>query len=243
MRRSRHAMDDPSSGGLRHAPDAESTPMINPVLHWRSLSPKTNRKRSRTRMGIGVLTPAFLKGISSIRRSFRWGPIKVSRVPVPDTFDLEDPVTQADPFDTPSTSSRPRRNWPPTDERNSGSTLDHIPYPYEQINMPSWSFAALESVLVNGQENYEDIGNVFEDDGVNDHDYGLDDGNRVMLISRNGENFSLSGSTTSLPISRRSNEVDRRSTEVVPPSPSTTRKHVSKSVGDCMVTHVRPIIT
>src|SRR6266849_6933350 len=71
MRRSRQARwtidsDDPRSGALHRA---EATPMIDPVLHWRSLSPKddaTDRKRSRTRMGIGVLTPAFLKGIFSI---------------------------------------------------------------------------------------------------------------------------------------------------------------------------------
>jgi hypothetical protein len=248
MQRSRQTQwtidhDDPSSGGLHHVPDAESTPMINPVLHWRPLSPRTNRKRSRTRMGMGVLTPAFLRGISSIRRLFGWGPIKVSRVPVSDTFDLEDPVTEADPFDTPSTSSRSRRNGPLPDGRNSGSTLDRLPSPHDLINKPSWSSAALESVLVNGQENYEDTGNVFEDDGANDHDYGMDDGNRVMLISRNGEDFSLSGSTISRPISRISNEVDRRSIEVVPPSPSTTRKQVSKSVDNCMVNHVRPIIT
>jgi hypothetical protein len=243
MRRSRQARwtiddDDPSSGAL---PDAEATPMINPVLYWRSLSPNTNRKRSRTRMGMGVLTP-LLKGISSIRRLFGWGPTKVSPLPVTDNFDLEDPVTEADPFDTlRSTSSRSRRNGAPTDGRASGSTLDRIPSPHDLINKPSWSSAALESVLDNGQENYGDTGNVIEDERANDHDYGMDDGNRVMLISRNGENFSLSGSTISLPISRRSNEVDRRSTEVVPPSPSTTHKQVSKSADNCMVARVTVI--
>ena len=235
MRRSQRAQwtiddDDPSSGGLHHVPDAESTPMMNSVLHWRSLSPNTNRKRSRTRMGLGVMTPAFLKGVSSIRRLFGYGPVKVSRVPVPDTFDLEDPVTNADPFDSPSTSSGSRRNGPSTDGRNSRSTLDRIPSPHDLLNKPSWSSAALENVLVNGQENCEDSGNVFEDDGANDHDYGMNDDNGVMLISRNGENFSLSGSTVSLPISRWSNEVDRRSIEVVPPSPSTNRKQVSKRI-------------
>ena len=248
MRRSRQARwtiddDDPSSGALHHVSDAEATPMINPVSQWRSLSPQSDRMRSRIRMGMGVLTPAFLKGISSIRRLFGW-PIKVSRAPVSDTFDLEDTVTEADPFDTSrSTSSRSRRNGPLTDGRTSGSTLDRIPSPHDLINKPSWSSAALESVLDNGQENYEDTGNVFGDDGVNGHNDGLDARNGVMLISKNGDDFSLSGSTISVPISRRSNEVDRRSIEVVPPSPPTINKQVSKSVNNCRMIHVRPIIT
>jgi len=215
--------DGPSSGALHHAPDAEATPMIGRVVRWRSLSPKddaTDRKRFSTGMGMGVLTPAFSKGIRSMQRLFGWGPIKVSRVPVPDTFDLEDPVTKADPFDTPrSASSRSWRNGPPTVGRNSGSTLDRIPSPHLVINKPSWSSAALESVLDNGQENDEGTGNVFEDDGANDPDHGTNAGNRVMLISRDGEDFSLTGSMISVPLGRRSIEVDRRSIEVVPPTP------------------------
>lgn len=254
VRRSRQARhrwtiddDDPSSGALHHVPDAEATPMITPVLQWRFLSPRgdaTDRKRFSTRMGMGVLTPALSNGISSIRRLFGWGPIKVSRVPVPDTFDLEDSVTITDPFDTPrSASSRSWQNGPPTVGRNSGSTLDRIPSPHHLINKPSWSSAALEPVVDNGQENYEDTGNVFEDDDANDHGHGTDAGNGVILISRDGEDFSLSGSMTSVPIGRRSIEVDRRSIEVVPPSPHTINKQVSKSVHNCIVIHVRPVIT
>jgi hypothetical protein len=236
MRRSRKARhtwtidnDDPSSRALHHIPDAEATPMIDPVLHSRSLSPKndaTDRKRFSTRMGMGVLIPAFSSVIGSIRRLFGWGPIKVSRVPVPDTFDLEDPFTKADPFDTlRSTSSR---SW--TVGRNSCSTLDRIPSPHNLINKPSWSSAALEPVLNNDQQNYDDTANVFEDDGANDHDRGTDAGNGVILISKDGDDFSLSGSLISVPIGRRSIEVDRRSIEVVPPTPHTINKQVSKSV-------------
>lgn len=243
MRRSRQARqrwtidnDDPSGGALNHAPDPEATPMIGPVLHWRSLSSNddgTDRKRFSTGMGMGVLTPAFSKGIRSMQRLFGWGPIKVSRVPVPDTFDLEDPVTKADAFDTPKSASfRSWRNGPPTVGRNSGSTLDRIPSPHHVINKPSWSSAALESVLDNDQENNEDTRNVFEDDGANDPDHGTDAGNRVMLISRDGEDFSLSGSMISVPLGRRSIEVDQGSIEVVPPSPITINKQVSKLVYD-----------
>jgi len=256
MRRSRQAHhkwtidnDDPSSGALHHVPDAEATPMISTVLHSRSSSFKddaTDRKRFSPHMWMGVLTPAFSKGIGSIRRLFGWGPIKVSRVPVPDAFDLGDPVTKTDPFDTSrSTSSRSWRNGPPTVGWNSGSTLDRIPSQQNLINKPSWTSAALESVLGNGQENYEDTGNVFEDNGANDHNHGTEAGYGVILISKDGEDFSLSGSVISVPVGRRSNEVDRRSTEVVPPSPHTISKQVSidKSVENCMMIHVRRVIT
>ena len=89
------------------------------------------------RMGMGTLTPAFLKGISSIWRLFGQGPVKVSHTPVSDTSNLEDPVSRADPFDAygGSTSSRSWRNGPPTVERNSGSTLDRIPSPHNLMNM------------------------------------------------------------------------------------------------------------
>lgn len=232
--------DDPSGGALHHGPDAEALPMINPVLHWRSLSlndDATNHKRYNARMGMGALTPVLSKGISSIRRLFGRGPVKVSRAPVSDTFDLEDPVSEADPFDThgSSTSSRSWRNGPPIVERNSGSTLDRIPSPHDLINKLSWSSTAPESVPDNGQENYENTGNVSESGGgETDHDHEVDAGNGVMLISRDGENFSLSGSMISVPIgsSRRSVEVDRGSIEVVPPSPpAVSSKQVSKSVG------------
>lgn len=234
--------DDPRDGAFHHVPEAEA--MIDPGLHWRSLSSRdnsTDRRRYNTRMGMGALTPAFSKGICLIRRLFGWGPIKVSRLPVTDNFDLEDPVTGADAPG--STSSRSGRNGPSTVGRNSGSTFDRIPSPHNLTNNPSRSSAALESVLDNGQENHENIGNVLEGDGANDHDDETDDGNGVMLISRDGEDFSLSGSMASVPICRRSSEEDRRSTEVVPPSPHTTRKQVSRSVNNCMMIHVRPVIT
>ena len=115
---------------------------------------------------------------------------------------------------------------------------DRIPSPHHVINKLSWSSAALESVLDNDQENNEDTRNVFEDDGANDPDHGTDAGNRVMLISRDGEDFSLSGSMISVPLGRRSIEVDQGSIEVVPPSPITINKQVSKSV-NCMIKHVR----
>lgn len=235
MRRSRQRLtprrwsfgdDTPGSGTLRHA---EATPMIDPFLHWRSLSPHdddTDRQRPSIRMRMGVLTPAFSKAIHSIRRLFRWGPIQVSHVPVPDTFDLEDPVTETDTLKSDTLRSNESKSWGlPTLGRNPGLMMDRIPSMHDLVNKTSWSSAALDSVLDDDRGNYEDIGKNFEDGGANDHDYGMDAQHRVMLISRNGEDFSVEGS----PISRKTSiEVDRRSTEVVPPTP-TIRKQVNGS--------------
>ncbi len=154
MRRRRQARhrwtidgDGPSDGTLHHVPDAEATPMIDPLHHWRTLSPHDDdRQRLSTRIGMGILTPAFSKGIRSIRRLFGWGP----------------------------------------------------------------------------------AGNVLGDGGADDHNNELDARNQVMLISRDGEDFSLRGSMNSVPLGRRSTEVDRRSIEVVPPSPRAINKQVSR---------------
>jgi len=100
--------------------------------------------------------------------------------------------------------------------------------PHNLINKPSWSSAALESVFDYGRENYEDTGNVLGDGGADDHNNELDARNQVMLISRDGEDFSLRGSMNSVPLGRRSTEVDRRSIEVVPPSPRAINKQVSR---------------
>ena len=213
--------DTPGSGALRHVPDAEATPMIDPFVHWRSLSPQddaADRQRLTIRMRMGVLTPAFSKAMRSIRRLFGWGPIPVSRVPVPDTFDLEDPVTETDTLRSDTLKSSESRSWGlPTLGRNPGQMVDHMPSMHNLVNKTSWSSAALDSVLDDDRGDYEDTGKVFEDGGANDHDYGMDPQHRVMLISRNGEDFSVEGSV----ISRKTSvEVDRRSTEVVPPTPT-----------------------
>jgi hypothetical protein len=196
-------------------------------------------------MRMGVLTPTFSKAIRSIRRLFGWGPIPVSRLPVPNTLDLEDPVTETDTLKSDTLKSNESRSWGlPTLGRNPASMVDSMPSMHNLVNKASWSSAALDSVLDNDRGNYEDTGKVFEDGGANDHDYGIAP---VMLISRDGEDFSLSGSMVSVPIGRMSVEVDRGSIEVVPPSPSSPRtvsKQVSKSaVDNCTMIHVRPVIT
>lgn len=217
-------IDAPDGGPLPHAPDAEATPMTDPLLHSRSLSPHddvADRQRPNSRMGMGILAPAFSKAIYSIRRLFGWGPIQVSRVPVSDTFDLEDPVAETDTLR--SNTSRSWGSGHPTVGRNSDSIADHIPSPNNLANKPSWS-SGLESMLGNVRENYEDTGNVLEDGGAEDHDNGMDTRNGVMLISKDGDDFSLRESMASTPFGKRSVEVDRRSIEVVPPTPTVSKQ-------------------
>jgi hypothetical protein len=214
--------DAPGSGALQDVPDAEATPMIDPFLHWRSLSPHddaADRQRLSIRMRMGVLTPTFSKAIRSIRRLFGWGPIPVSRLPVPNTLDLEDPVTETDTLKSDTLKSNESRSWGlPTLGRNPASMVDSMPSMHNLVNKASWSSAALDSVLDNDRGNYEDTGKVFEDGGANDHDYGIAP---VMLISRDGEDFSVEGSVIS---GKKSVEVDRRSTEVVPPTPTISQE-------------------
>ena len=212
--------DTPGSGALPQIPDAEATPMIDRHHHWLSLSPHDDAA-ARQRLSVRMrMTPAFSKAIRSIGRLFGWGPIPVSHIPVPKTFDIEDPVTETDAFDSlRSDASRSWRNGLPIVGQNSGSMVDRI------TSETSLSSVALDSVLDNGPGNYEDTGNVFEDRGANDYDDGTNAQGGVMLISRNGEDFSLlTRSTTSLPIGNNSVEVDRRSIEVVPPTPTTSRR-------------------
>ena len=230
-------IDVPGSGPLPHVPDAEATPMIDPLLHSRSLSPHddtADRHRPSTRMRPGILTTAFSKVIHSIRRLFGWGPVRVSRVPVSDTFDLEDPATETDTF---RSNASFLRNGFPSLGRNSASTVDGIPSTHNLANKTSWSSAALEPMLDNGRENNEGTGNVFEVGGAEDHDNGMDARNGVMLISRNGEDFSMSGSMVSAPFGKRSVEVDRRSTEVVPPTPTINRQMKRSQQHDPRATH------
>ena len=217
--------------------------MIDPFLHSRSLSSHDvtiNRQRPSARMRTGILTPAFSKAIHSIRRLFGWGPVRVSRVPVPDTFDLEDPVTETDTLK--SNTSKSWRNGFTSVGRNSASTIDGIPPTHNLANKASWSSAALEPVLDNGRENNGGTGNVFEDGGAEDHDNGTNARNGVMLISRNGEDFSMSGSMVSAPFGKRSVELDRRSIEVVPPSPTINKQMNRSQLHDSRATrdHLTP---
>lgn len=223
--------DAPSRRLSRSNSDAEATPMIQPSFRWPSSSPPTrddatdpHRLSNRTRTGI--LTPAFSNAVRSIQRLLGVGPIRVSHVPVPDAFDLEqDCDIEADPLDTvKGNSSRTWRNGLSNLGRSSASITDRVPSKY---NPASESSAALDTEFDNGQGQDRDAANIFGDDGFEGHDTGTDIEGEVMLISRNGEDFSLTGSVISVPVGNKSVEADRRSIEVVPPTPTAGHK-VSK---------------
>jgi hypothetical protein len=179
---------------------------------------------------MGALAAAFSSAIRSIRRLFGGGPIPVSRVPVPDAFDLEDSDTETDPFNTlRSTASRAWRNQHSTLAQNSSSVTDRNHPTHNPASESSQSSAALDSEPDNGRGYDEDIANVVENGGVGDRDDRMRSGDEVLLISRDGEDFSLEGSVISCPSNKRPIEADRRSIEVVPPTPTLGSKQVSVS--------------
>ncbi|KAI9446927.1 hypothetical protein F5148DRAFT_1253142 [Russula earlei] len=235
MRRSRRPQlprrwtinDDAPNRAVLHDRDPEVTPILSPHPHWTSLSPHdaTDRQRfSGPRSKMAMLTPAFSSAFRSIRRLFGVGPIPVSRVPVPAAFDLEDTETETDLFDTlRSNSSRSCRNGTPTQAPTP--LIDRALSSQNLAGDLSGSSAALDLMLDYGRGYDEEAADFGRDGGVDDHD--SENGgaeNEVMLISRDGEDFSMEGSMVHGPLGNQSPvdaEVnrDRRSIEVVPPTP------------------------
>ena len=232
MRRRRQARsrgwarhDDASgNGGSHHVTDAEATPILNPPFHWPSLSPHdtTDDQHLSPRTRLDILMPAFSNAIRSIRRLFGGGPIPVSRAPASEAFDLEDSDTETDPMDTLRTSSsRSWRNGRTTPGPNSAPVMDRTTSTHNLTSEASRSFAALDSTLDSGRGRDEDAANSDRDGGVDDHDQ-MDIGSEVMLISRNGRDFSLKSSSSVLygsgPV-----EADQESVDVVPPTPQSNQ--------------------
>ncbi|KAH8995667.1 hypothetical protein EDB92DRAFT_1814550 [Lactarius akahatsu] len=201
-----------------HTPDAEATPMISQPHHWHSFFPRnaTDRQHLSSRIKQGMVTPAITTAVRSIRRLFGRGPIPVSRVAVPEAFDIESSDSETDPFDTLRSKTRRgpfanlRQNVASGSDRGASSyTLTH---PSEGTRDSSTLDADLESDrgLDHGVANGAGGGN-----GADDHDNA---GDHVMVI---GQNFSSGGSLISL---RRGDgrpvEADQSSIEVVPPTPT-----------------------
>jgi hypothetical protein len=98
----------------------------------------------------------------------------------------------------------------------------------------------LDTEFDNGRGQERDAANVLGDgDSEDGHDTGTGIEDEVMLISRNGEDFSLTGSVISVPVG--SVEADRRSIEVVPPTP--TAGHKVSKVPTAVTTRVRCMTT
>jgi hypothetical protein len=222
---------DGEGGDFPHAPDAEATPMISQPHSWNSFFPRNaaDRQHPSSRIWEGMVTPAITTAIRSIRRLFGRGPIPVSRVPVPDTFDLESSDSETDPFDTlRSDASRARRN-PFTNTKQkavSGSDRGASSYSLSHPSDGTRDSPTLDGEfdgdrgLDQGFANGAGGGN-----GADDHDNA---GDRVMLITRDGQDYSSSGGTLiSVRGNRSAVEVDRRSVEVVPPNTPILDQRVS----------------
>jgi hypothetical protein len=166
--------------------------------------------------------------IRSIRRMFGGGPIPVSRAPVSDDFDIEDSDAETDPFGTlrSNASSRARRNGRRTSEVDREAPTQN---PVQSsVARPDPTTLNLDLDDVRAYDGDET--NVVGDGGVDDHDSKMVTGDSVMLISRNGQNFSLTGSVISMGVRGSPIDVDRSSIEVVPPTP-TMNSRVSEHNG------------
>jgi hypothetical protein len=176
-----------------------------------------------------IFTPAFSNAVRSIQKLLGV-PVRVSRVPLSNDFDLEeDGDIETEHSDTlRSCPSTVRRNGlPSTFGRSSSSVTDRAPFRYPHPGSEtSQSSAILDAEFDIG---LGDATNVIVDGGSDDHDTGNDRGDEVMLISRNGEDFSMTSSVISMSVGSSSGEAesDRRSIEVVPPTPTAGSK-VSK---------------
>lgn len=206
VRRVRRQREWEVDGDFPHAPNAEATPMISQRHHWNSFFPRnsTDRQRLSSRIREGMATPSITTAFRSIRRLFGRGPIPVSRVPMPEAFDLESSDSETDPFDTlrsngsraklrpfkkESASDRGASSYSPTDGTRDSQALD----------------AELENDRV-------------LDQGVaDDHDNAEDS---VMLITRNGEDFSSGTGSISISLRSHPTEADQNSLEVTPPTPT-----------------------
>jgi hypothetical protein len=220
VRRHREWEVDGGSSDSPHAPDAEATPMISQPHHWNSFFPRntTDRQRLSSRIREGMATPSITTAIRSIRRLFGRGPVPVSRVPMPDTFDLESSDSETDPFDTlRSNASRAKLRPFAKQTAASGSDRGESSYTFTHHSGETRESQALDAELDDSDQTLDQgvVNGVGGGNGADDHD---NTGDCVMLITRNGEDFS-SGST-SISLRSRPAEADQSSIEVVPPTPT-----------------------
>ncbi|KAH9058868.1 hypothetical protein EDB87DRAFT_1578036 [Lactarius vividus] len=209
-------------GSFPHAPDAEATPMISQPHHWNSFFPRnaTDRQHLSSRIKQGMAAPAITTAVRSIRRLFGRGPIPVSRVAVPETFDIESSDSETDPFDT--LRSKTRRG-PFTNLRQhlaSGSDRGASSYTLTQPSEGTRDSSTLDADLDSDRGLDQGVVNgAGGGNSADDHDSASD---RVMVI---GQNFSSGGSLMSLRRGDRSPvEADQSSIEVVPPTPTLDKR-------------------
>jgi hypothetical protein len=177
---------------------------------------------------MGIFTPAFSNAVRSIQKLLGVGPVRVSRVPLSNDFDLEEDgdveTEHSDTLRSTASTSRVWRNGLSTFGRSSASVADRAPFRFPHpASESSQGSAPLDAEFDDGPG---DTTNVIIDGGSDDHDTRCDGEGEVMLISRNGQDFSMSGSVISMPIGSVFGEVesDRGSIEVVPPTPTASNK-------------------
>ena len=220
----RHGQWEVDGGDFPHAPDAEATPMISQPHPWNSFFPRnaTDRQHPSSRIRVGMVTPAITTAIRSIQRLFGRGPVPVSRGPAPETFDLESSDSETDPFDTlRSNSSRAKLNPFANSKQNAASGSDRGASSYT-LSHPSDGTrdSPILDAELDGDRGLDQgvVNGVGGGNAIDDHDSA---GDFVILITRNGEDFSSSGGTLiSMRGDRRAAEVDQSSIEVTPPTPT-----------------------
>lgn len=225
VRRVRRHRDWEVDGGdsSPHTPDAEATPMISQPNQWNTFFPRnaTDRQHLTARIWDGMVTPAITTTIRSIRRLFGRGPIPVSRVPIPDTFDIESSDSETDPFDTLRSNARRTTRGPLKPKHNVASGSDRgassitFTHPSDETRDSSALGSEFDSDRGLDQGVANGVGGGY---GADDHDSA---GDCVIMI---GQDFSSAGTLVSLRRDRSSVEVDRRSIEVTPPTPILDRR-------------------
>ena len=225
VRRVRRQREWEVDGDFPHAPNAEATPMISQRHHWNSFFPRntTDRQRLSSRIREGMATPSITTAFRSIRRLFGRGPIPVSRVPVTEAFDLESSDSETDPFDT---------------LRSNGSRTMLRPFKKDVAGSERGAYSPTHRS--DGTRDSQALDAEHESDraldlnGTDDQDNTEDS---VMLITRNGEDFSSGTGSTSISLRSHPIEADQNSLEVTPPTPTVVSTSYNAMICITLVDH------
>jgi hypothetical protein len=160
--------------------------------------------------------------LRSIQRLFGRGPIPVSHVPISEAFVIEEFDPGVDPFGTLRSNASPQagRNGPSSVGRNSSNEVYETST--QDLSQPSEATLRRDSATPESKlDDDRDAAKLVGDSGVDGHDSETVTRNSVMLISRNGRDFSLasSSSVVSVPGGMFPLEMDCNSIEAAPPTP------------------------
>ncbi|KAI0266671.1 hypothetical protein BC834DRAFT_108119 [Gloeopeniophorella convolvens] len=218
---------DPSGVDSHDTPDAEAAPMIADQPHrWNSLSSRdVSNHQHHGLPAQGMVTRVFQAVFRSLRGLFGKGPVQVSHRSDPDSFDIEDSDSEIDPFDTLRTrSSKSRGIGIANYGTNGASAADLIASTHNFFRPGEVTRPRGSPDPTDDHHEYDDFLGGIQDPSLDGHSSGMATGDSVLLISRNGRDFSIRGSIAtsrqSTLIGRPVLEEDRRSMDVVPPTPT-----------------------